>query len=422
MPPFSISTTTPSASMPISPSTTDTCSEPSLSPPPLAASVFSSPSPQSSTLNLRHPSSAKHHRRNLSAFAILQKNPLAVSPFSASTISKPRKRSSALSLRALSGRGGERRVGAAARQHTSTVLPHTATPPPSPSCSQPTSTYPVHASSEYAPHQHHQSIPSSTITTTTTAASTPIPPSLGIHQTVDIAIRILYGILGPQAAAPLLTVPSSQPPEAQHHPSSSRWSGRCDKSVQPRMGSDLHVGHRNDTADTDERMRVEARITTALAHAAILNLPFCKASSGPSHPLLFALLLVYRMVRSPVKPASASSSQSPSRLLLAGLMIAEAQLSDRQTSTAVWAKLYEMALKAANAPRQMFAVVTPREVAAVKREALETVGYYTCVSVPEYSAWLAALRQLLHQSFAVAAAAANNAGGIGGGSGVALAA
>ncbi|KAJ3114545.1 hypothetical protein HDU96_001964 [Phlyctochytrium bullatum] len=38
------------------------------------------------------------------------------------------------------------------------------------------------------------------------------------------------------------------------------------------------------------------------------------------------------------------------------------------------------------------------EVARVKRDALELLRFDTAVGVPEYSAWLATLRQLLHAS------------------------
>ncbi|KAI8852790.1 hypothetical protein BC829DRAFT_383801 [Chytridium lagenaria] len=144
------------------------------------------------------------------------------------------------------------------------------------------------------------------------------------HQTVDIAIRILFAILAPTTTSNT-TTPATQPPT-----------------------------------------RLDIISTTTLAHAAVLNLPFCTSTSGPSHPLLHALLLIHRITRNPL-PASL---QSPTHLLLAALILSEAQLSDRQTSTVVWSRLLEMA-------------------------------FSTGVSVPEYSAWLASLKLFLHQSFGV---------------------
>ncbi|KAJ3329466.1 hypothetical protein HDU76_007843 [Blyttiomyces sp. JEL0837] len=124
----------------------------------------------------------------------------------------------------------------------------------------------------------------------------------------------------------------------------------------------------------------------------------CLRLSHPSTPhlTLYALLIVHRILTA----ASASKSSiatslnedslplplpvslsSPTRLLLAGLILSESQLADAQTSCRVWAKAAGIA-------------EGPAGVAKIKREALELLAYNVSVQPEEYEAWVVAVRKL----------------------------
>ncbi|KAJ3114552.1 hypothetical protein HDU96_001971 [Phlyctochytrium bullatum] len=110
--------------------------------------------------------------------------------------------------------------------------------------------------------------------------------------------------------------------------------------------------------------------------------------SRPSTPhlLMHALLLVHRIVSNPAPlPPSLGS---PTRLLLAGLMLSEAHLSDTQTSAAVWARVAAIPEGA-------------RGVATVKRDALEVLAYGVGVKEDEYSAWVRAVKKCFDKSSAL---------------------
>ncbi|KAJ1554008.1 hypothetical protein HK405_006261, partial [Cladochytrium tenue] len=119
---------------------------------------------------------------------------------------------------------------------------------------------------------------------------------------------------------------------------------------------------------------------------------------GATHMTLYALLLVQRLLVGPAVPSlpfAVSSStaplapapppplpatlSSPTRLLLAGLVLAESQLADAQTSCAIWAR-------AAGVPQGA------RGVAALKRDALAALGWDVAVPAAVYASWTAAVR------------------------------
>ncbi|KAJ1543037.1 hypothetical protein HK405_009567 [Cladochytrium tenue] len=116
---------------------------------------------------------------------------------------------------------------------------------------------------------------------------------------------------------------------------------------------------------------------------------------GAAHMTLYALLLVQRLLTGPAVPSlpstvlSSSATptpaplpatlSSPTRLLLAGLVLAESQLADAQTSCAIWAR-------AAGVPQGA------RGVAALKRDALAALRWDVAVPATVYANWTVAVR------------------------------
>ncbi|KAJ3097014.1 hypothetical protein HDU97_005327 [Phlyctochytrium planicorne] len=280
---------------------------------------------------------------------------------------------------------------------------------------------------------------SNNINTKSSTTSSTIPDdtsnnvsTLSLNQTVDISIRILYGIFGPHVPCCFpqsSTTTTTTNNNSSTNPSCSLSSNHHHHHQHP--SSQLGLSSDPVVSPSHESLKLEAQVVTTFAHAALLNLPFCKSAAAAAaaaaadpasinsnngagaHPLLYALLLVYRMVRgsqssSTATPGSAhshattlpASLRSPTRLLMASLMLAEAQLSDRQTSTLVWSKLHEMTLETVGLKGSD--ALKAKVIAGIKRDALMAVGFASGVSLGEYSAWLAALKKLLQQSFGVA--------------------
>ncbi|KAJ3097543.1 hypothetical protein HDU97_004768 [Phlyctochytrium planicorne] len=102
--------------------------------------------------------------------------------------------------------------------------------------------------------------------------------------------------------------------------------------------------------------------------------------SRPSTPhlLMHGLLLVHRIVS--VQGPLPLALSSPTRLLLAGLMLSEAHLSDTQTSASVWSRVAGIQ-------------EGPHGVAAIKREALQILAYDVGAKEEEYSAWVKAVKK-----------------------------
>ncbi|KAJ3208182.1 hypothetical protein HDU67_006952 [Dinochytrium kinnereticum] len=202
-------------------------------------------------------------------------------------------------------------------------------------------------------------------------------------------------LAAPTVPAPQPTFPAS--PNSQHEPLSPPYVTRTTST-----SSAGYPRSPNDTSSTPLPIpdpftlivQDHARSSRALATSTALHLPVC-TSSGPSHPLLFALLLVHRIVSKSIDSATGrlvlpEGLRSPTRLLLAGLVLAESQLSDSQTSTVVWGRLFG----AVQEPGKVG--VEGRSVAAcVKREGLACLGFAAHVRVEEYSAWLAGLKRVL---------------------------
>ncbi|KAJ3094020.1 hypothetical protein HDU97_008681, partial [Phlyctochytrium planicorne] len=102
--------------------------------------------------------------------------------------------------------------------------------------------------------------------------------------------------------------------------------------------------------------------------------------SRPSTPhlLMHGLLLVHRIVS--IQGPLPTPLSSPTRLLLAGLMLSEAHLSDTQTSASVWARVAGIQ-------------EGPNGIAAIKREALEALAYDVGAKEEEYAAWVKAVKK-----------------------------
>ncbi|KAJ3207845.1 hypothetical protein HDU67_007186 [Dinochytrium kinnereticum] len=147
--------------------------------------------------------------------------------------------------------------------------------------------------------------------------------------------------------------------------------------------------------DTTESLR---KATFLCAHASRFPYPYRSSeipsySNGtiiastvptPSPHLLFqALFHAYRISRSATASEHAELLLKPHKLLLAGIIMAEAHLADIQTSTAVWAKLLGLEQRS--------------QVADIKRMALMAVDYRTGISPEEYVSWLAHVRQFIQE-------------------------
>ncbi|KAJ1564258.1 hypothetical protein HK405_015378 [Cladochytrium tenue] len=104
---------------------------------------------------------------------------------------------------------------------------------------------------------------------------------------------------------------------------------------------------------------------------------------GHHHHVLCALLLSARVVFAALRrglPALPAALASPARLLLAGCVLAEAQLSDFQTRTASWAT----AAGIGGAGEEW----TAADVAGAKRAALDLLQFDTGISAEEYALWM----------------------------------
>ncbi|KAJ1539105.1 hypothetical protein HK405_013197 [Cladochytrium tenue] len=98
----------------------------------------------------------------------------------------------------------------------------------------------------------------------------------------------------------------------------------------------------------------------------------------PSHSVILGLLFVKRLLALPEIPPSLST---PTKLLLAGLVLADAQLCDSTVSMRTWA-----------------AVTGARgggaQVAEIKRAALEALSFGTTVDADTYSRWMLSVKSL----------------------------
>ncbi|KAI8852799.1 hypothetical protein BC829DRAFT_383818, partial [Chytridium lagenaria] len=133
------------------------------------------------------------------------------------------------------------------------------------------------------------------------------------------------------------------------------------------------------------------RLMATLAASDTLCVPGCP------HVLRYALALVKRMLDVAfTKPVSSHSSkqglppslQSPPRLLLAGIILAHASLSDRPISTVTWARVFGASVGAAGtcpSSNVMTCVRATRgDMAKMKMDALEVLEYRTWVGYEEY--------------------------------------
>ncbi|KAJ3208184.1 hypothetical protein HDU67_006954 [Dinochytrium kinnereticum] len=125
--------------------------------------------------------------------------------------------------------------------------------------------------------------------------------------------------------------------------------------------------------------------------------------SRAPHGILYALYLARRILlcpnerygtptpttdTTPLHPVPRELLLNPSNLFLACLLLAETHLSDRQTSTRVWAR-------AAGIEKTEDGVSPGVFVARLKGLALDTLGFNSLIAVEEYASWLRALRSLM---------------------------
>ncbi|KAJ3097544.1 hypothetical protein HDU97_004769 [Phlyctochytrium planicorne] len=165
------------------------------------------------------------------------------------------------------------------------------------------------------------------------------------------------------------------------------------------------------------------------------------AHSTP-HGILHALLIARRILSSPY-PLPPTLLHDPCNLLVASSMLAEVHLSDRQTSTLVWAGILDSLNNTPNhnstpkPPQSTPAAETPiistaqskqvvmiqpfefpafqgrktgatqvtgadperrKQVAKMKTDALHALGFDTFISVAEYATWLKVLKVVMLQS------------------------
>ncbi|KAJ3158610.1 hypothetical protein HK101_001266 [Irineochytrium annulatum] len=140
---------------------------------------------------------------------------------------------------------------------------------------------------------------------------------------------------------------------------------------------------------------ITSRLLRLLLHLTALPIPFSPlsvSSSSSPHLILHALFLVHRLLFSisPTNPLPECLRRDPAALLLGAVLLSEAQLSDRQTSTKVWLRVLEgesMTVQGTDGER-----AGRRWVGQVKRESLEVLGWSCNVTTEEYTKWLTDLR------------------------------
>ncbi|KAI8846888.1 hypothetical protein BC829DRAFT_445022 [Chytridium lagenaria] len=130
----------------------------------------------------------------------------------------------------------------------------------------------------------------------------------------------------------------------------------------------------------------------------------------PSHVVTLALYHVWRLLQLSTLP---NHIATPDKLLLAGLMLAEASLVDRPISTRSWAKIYGAALCPTWAVQRFAAagvkapwMPTPAEVAAIKMDALNALNFNIHINERVYAGWLVAIENSTKASIALEKAAA----------------
>ncbi|KAJ3327905.1 hypothetical protein HDU76_010929 [Blyttiomyces sp. JEL0837] len=114
----------------------------------------------------------------------------------------------------------------------------------------------------------------------------------------------------------------------------------------------------------------------------------CLRISHPSTPhlTLYALLIVHKILSATSGNGNNNKKlpitlASPTRLLLAGLILSETMLTDSQTSASVWAKVAGISDGA-------------KGVVQLKRDALDVLAWDVVVKPEEYEAWVLAVRKL----------------------------
>ncbi|KAI9325158.1 hypothetical protein DFJ73DRAFT_914046 [Zopfochytrium polystomum] len=133
-------------------------------------------------------------------------------------------------------------------------------------------------------------------------------------------------------------------------------------------------------------------------HAAHLHLLTTTALTSlplPWHATVLALLFARRLLQQPLLPAPLST---PTKVFLAGLLLADAQLCD------------------ATVPMRTWATVTGargggRQVAAIKRAALEVLGFDVAVGAEAYGRWLVGFREFFARGVGAAGGAVGEGGG-----------
>ncbi|KAJ3169419.1 Splicing factor 3B subunit 2 [Irineochytrium annulatum] len=164
------------------------------------------------------------------------------------------------------------------------------------------------------------------------------------------------------------------PPTSPQALSTSTWAPSAPSALSPttRVASELLLLRR--------LIHFSATLHPSLSHP--------PATQQQTHHMAFyAIILIQRMIR--LSPSSEFVTKaSASSLLMAGLMLAEAQLGDVQTSARVWSGLSACVVPEDGGIVGVQAVTTLSHAPAIaKRLALEALGFDSYVELKEYFEW-----------------------------------
>jgi hypothetical protein len=105
----------------------------------------------------------------------------------------------------------------------------------------------------------------------------------------------------------------------------------------------------------------------------------------PAHTLILALLFVHRLTSLPQAPTSkpfTTTLRTPPEILIAGLILADIQLSDMPLSATAWAVVTEKPVS---------------QIVEIKTAAVKALNFEVSVNVEAYGVWLASIKRFFHE-------------------------